>query len=146
MESYDEINGSAAMTHMSSAKTSYSRLDRFYHSSSLDDYAWVYHLTCRATDVRPIPMSTDHYPVSITLVDPDTLDIKQFKTWKLNVTVFLQAEHIAKVQRKLDAIYNEPNDDNIYKKKYEQFKEEAAKTMKRIQAKSNSLLLKQRKN
>ena len=88
MESYDEVMGPVAMTHRSYTKKSYSRLDRFYHSSSLDEYAWVHHLTCRTTDVRPIPVSTDHYPVSISLVDPDTLNIKQFKTWKLNTTVF----------------------------------------------------------
>ena len=97
MESYDETMGPVAMTHMSAAKTSYSRLDRFYHSSNLEDYAWVYHLTCRTTDVRPLPLSTDHYPVSITLVDPDTLNIQQFKTWKLNTTVFLQTNNLAKI-------------------------------------------------
>ena len=139
MKSYDEIMGPVAMTHMSAAKTSYSRLDRFYHSSNLDEDAWVYHLTCRTTDVRPLPISTDHYPVSITLVDPDTLDIQQFKTWKLNTTVFLQTDNLAKVQRKLEDIYNSLDENNIYRK-YEQFKAEAAKCMKRIQSKAHDQL------
>ena len=139
MESYDEVMGPVAMTHMSSAKTSYSRIDRFYHSTNLDDYAWVYHLTCRTTDVRPVPMTTDHYPVSITLVDPDTLNIKQYKSWKLNTTVFLQTENLAKVQAILDTIYNQIDDNNIYVK-YEQFKEKAATCMKRTQSKAHSQL------
>ena len=143
LESYDEVMGPVAMTHMSTAKTSYSRIDRFYHSSSLDDYAWVYHLTCRTTDVRPIPITTDHYPVSITLVDPDTLNIKQFKTWKLNTSVFLRTENIAKVQRKLDNIYSLTNDNNIYQK-YEQFKKEAAKYMKKVQSKTHFQLQKKK--
>ena len=143
MESYDETMGPVAMTDRSAAKTSYSRLDRFYHSSNLEDYAWVYHLTCRTTDVRPLPLSTDHYPVSITLVDPDTLNIQQFKTWKLNTTVFLQTDNLAKIQRKLEDIYNSTDDNNIYQK-YEQFKDVAAKCMKKIQSRSHYRLQKQK--
>ena len=53
MESCDDAVGPVAMTHMSTSKKSYSRLDRMYNSTSLHSHAWVHHVSNRATDVQP---------------------------------------------------------------------------------------------
>ena len=59
--------------------------------------------------------------------------------------MFLQTQNLAKVQQKLDNIYNLTNDNNTYQK-YEEFKEEAAKCMKKIQSKSHSQLQRKKEN
>ena len=64
-----------AMTHMSAQKTSYSRLDRFYHSIELNDITWVDNYTCRSTDTPPLDFLTDQYPITITLHNSDHQEI-----------------------------------------------------------------------
>ena len=129
MNSYDETSGPVAMTHKSNSGSSFSRLDRTYHSLSLNDYAWVHHLTCRTTDVGPLPFQTDHYPVSISLIDPDTQNVKQYKTWKINMSTFAKKENLEKVNQIVDEIYNQVNEFNVFEK-YEEFKGRVTSYMK----------------
>ena len=129
MNSYDEESGPVAMTHKSSANTSYSRIDRIYHSGSLNDYTWIHHSTNRSTDTNPLPFQTDHYPVSISLIDPNDLQVKQYKSWKLNVSTMLIKENLLKLNQILESYYNKTNEDNVFEQ-YEEFKNQTIEYMR----------------
>ena len=110
--SYDEKTGPVAMTHMSTKGTSYNRIDRIYNSSSFYEYAWVHHVSNRTTDVNPLTFETDHYPVSISLIEISSYNTKQYKTLKLNVTTYLQPVNLEHVDKLLDDIYKDVNAEN----------------------------------
>ena len=124
------------MTHMSNSKASYSRLDRIYNSQSLYQFAWVHHSTNRSTDVQPLPFQTDHYPVSISLIDPASYDVQQYKTWKLNTHEFMKPNNIDKVRSILNDKLAQSDRVNIFDK-YEEFKLESIKHMRSIQRKES---------
>ena len=138
MNSYDEQMGPVAMTYMSTKGTSYSRLDRIYNSSSLYEYAWVHHVSNRTTDVNPLTFQTDHYPVSISLIETSSFNIKQYKTWKLNVNTFLQPANLEHINKLSDDIYKEVNIENAIEK-YEKFKRKVIRYMKTQQANSHKI-------
>ena len=86
-------------------------------------------MTNRTTDNPPLPFQTDHYPVSISLIDPDDYDVKQYKTWKCNVGTCLIKSNQQATHKFLEAKYQECNESNIFEK-YEEFKSKAINYMK----------------
>ena len=87
LEQYDPSLGPVVMTHKSSKATSESRLDRWFHSTSLSDFAWIDLCTHASTNVPPPPFQTDHYPIimiELTLHMPESNMIAHGKIWRLN--------------------------------------------------------------
>ena len=76
------------MTHRASTGTSETRLDKWFHSSPLDEFAWIDHDSLRSTDTQPIPIQSDHYPISMTLHSPNKAYHDFGKIWRLNTTIY----------------------------------------------------------
>ena len=83
------------MNNRATSGNSFSRIDRAHHSQALDDYVWFGEVTCRTTNVPPIPLDSSNYPIAIYLKDPKESDIKQFKKiWRASTSLLLQSKHI----------------------------------------------------
>ena len=97
-QQYDPQFGPVNMTHRSTTGKTESRLDKWFNSNSMMEYAWIDFDTTNSTDTRPLPFPSDHYPISITLHAVQMEDIKFPKLWRLNTSIFLKPDILLQVE------------------------------------------------
>ena len=134
LEQYDPSLGPVVMTHKSSKATSESRLDRWFHSTPLSDFAWIDLCTHASTNVPPPPFQTDHYPIELTLHMPDKSKMMAHgKIWRLNTALYKQKSHIDHVANILleQYLHSIENGDAI--RAFETFKRQSREYLKKQQ-------------
>ena len=129
-QQYDPQFGPVNMTHRSTTGKTESRLDKWFNSNSMMEYAWIDFDTTNSTDTRPLPFPSDHYPISITLHAIQMEKIKFPKLWRLNTSIFLKPEILLQVEEVMEEQfkYAEENGDAI--RAYEIFKSKSRKILK----------------
>ena len=134
-EQYDPSLGPVVMTHKSSKGTSESRLDKWFHSTPLADFAWIDPSTHSSTNAPPPPFQTDHYPIELTLHAPDPNKKTTYgKIWRLNTALYKQKIHIDHVANLLleQYLHSIENGDSI--RAYETFKRDSIQYLKKQQS------------
>ena len=137
IESRDEFSGPMMMTNQSTTGDTFSRIDRFYHTQTLNHSIFLNRVTDRTNSADVIPqINSTHNPIDLTIDVGDNNHIKQFKhIWRLNTSVALQSEHrnyINNLKRKMwESCSNESFE--VKTNTYIQFKQKATNYYKRQQ-------------
>ena len=85
--------------------SSYSRIDRWYHSNDLQGMVKIEHITS-ATDVDPLGIATTHYPIEIVIDDKHDLETRQYRhIWRANTSVLRQTDVRQHLQQLLRSEY-----------------------------------------
>ena len=136
-QQYDPQFGPVNMTHRSTTGKTESRLDKWFNSNSMMEYAWIDFDTTNSTDTRPLPFPSDHYPISITLHAIQMDDIKFPKLWRLNTSIFLKPDILSQVADFMEEQfkYAEENGDAI--RAYELFKSKSRRLLKDKQSENS---------
>ena len=108
----DEIWEPRLMTNKSqlaNGATTYSRIDRFYHSPQLHDKVYIENFTCRTTDTQPINIVSTHNPIDLTiqLEEPEE-DIPCYHgVWRMNVYIATQTKVKNRLIKLKNLMYNQ---------------------------------------
>ena len=89
---------------ISEQSTTYSRIDRFYHSPELHDKVYIENFTCRTAEAQPIDIISSHNPIDLNIhIETAEPDIECFHDiWRMNVYIATQKavrDHLNKLKR-----------------------------------------------
>ena len=122
------------MTRKSSKATSESRLDRWFHSTPLSDFAWIDPCTHASTNAPPPPFQTDHYPIELTQHMPEkNKTMAHGKIWRLNTALYKQKSHIDYVANILREQYLHSIENGDAIRAFETFKRQSREYLKKQQ-------------